>query len=100
MPITLESLDEAPIPVPPPVADREEPPSYSMGGYQHSGRIFAYHPYGRLLDASRQTQRVSPGHIPASVRAAGASDGVAACHPSCAVDTVPKQHNVVDGFVV
>ena len=55
MPITPESLNEAPIPVLPPVADHEEPPSYSVGGYRHSGRIFAYHPYGHLLDASHKT---------------------------------------------
>ena len=100
MPITPESLDEAPIPVLPPAADHEEPPSYSMGGYQHSGRIFTYHPYGCLLDASCRTRWVSSSDIPASVCAAGASNGVAACHPSHAVDTVPEQHDVVDGFVV
>ena len=100
MPTTPESLDEAPIPVPLPAADHEEPPSYSMGGYQHSGRIFAYHPYGHLLDVSHRIRQVSLGNIPTSVRAAGASDRVAACHPSRAVDTVPEQHYVVDGFVV
>ena len=43
---------------------------------------------------------MSPNNIPASVRVAEASNGVATCHPSCSVDTVSKPRNVIDGFVI